>query len=305
MNVVIVGGNIAGLRCAELLSNENINVEVFEKGTKGLYKICAAGYTKEAMNELLLPDYLIERDNKYVIGETRFGLLKIKKRIYMLSRPALHEYQWDVACDAGANVHEKSQVVDIDIKENTIELDDSTRVKYDYLIGADGSNSIVRKKLNLPFDNQLVLQYRVPEVVTKTVQMWFPEPYYYTYTFPHDTYTYIGCGIGKDHKKLKKYLEGRCKELNIDTSDLKLEAFPINLNYSGMKFKNIYLVGDAVGFASRLTGEGISQALTSARLSVSSIFGENEKYETGLSKMVEQMRRESQPYFDTYNKVFK
>lgn len=305
MNVVIVGGNVAGLRCAEMLSKENISVEVFEKGEKGLYKICAAGYTADAMKELQIPDYLIDRDNKYVIGKTRFGPLKIRKRIYMLSRPALHEYQWDLASDAGASIYPKSRVVNIDLDKNTVELENTRKIKYDYLIGADGSNSIVRKSLGLEFDNQLVIQYRVPKVVTETVQMWFPEPYYYTYTFPHDTYTYVGCGIGKDSKKLKNYLAEKCKQLNIDTSGLKLEAFPINLKYSGMKFKNVYLLGDAAGFASRLTGEGISQALTSARLCVLSILGKNEKYESGLDKMLLQMDRESQPYFGTYDNMFK
>ena len=305
MNVVIVGGNVAGLRCAELLSKNKVQVEVFEKGKKGLYKICAAGYTHDAMKELPLPDYLIERDVKYVLGKTRFGFLKVRKRVYMLSRPNLHEYQWDLACDAGANVHPESRVVDVNFKDNNATLEDGTKIKYDFLIGADGSNSIVRKKLNLPFDNQLVIQYRVPDVVTEVINMWFPEPYYYTYTFPHDTYTYVGCGIGKDHKKLKKYLKDKCKELEIDISGLKLEAFPINLKYSGMKFENIYLVGDAAGFASRLTGEGISQALTSARLSVLSILGDNEKYQSGLDKMILQMDHESQPYFGTYDKVFK
>ena len=46
-------------------------------------------------------------------------------------------------------------------------------------------------------------------------------------------------------------------------SNSKYEAFIIDFDYQGYHFENIFLVGDAGGFVSGLTGEGIYQALVS------------------------------------------
>lgn len=53
------------------------------------------------------------------------------------------------------------------------------------------------------------------------------------------------------------------KKNKIDTTGGIYQSFPINHDYRGYKFKNIFLAGDAGGFASGLTGEGIYQAFVS------------------------------------------
>ncbi len=49
----------------------------------------------------------------------------------------------------------------------------------------------------------------------------------------------------------------------IDPGDARLESYPIAYDYRGVKFGNIFLVGEAAGLASGLTGEGIYQSLVS------------------------------------------
>jgi flavin-dependent dehydrogenase len=54
-DVIVVGGNVAGLRCAEILARSNVDVTVFEKEKRGYSKLCGGGYTKGAMREMQVP----------------------------------------------------------------------------------------------------------------------------------------------------------------------------------------------------------------------------------------------------------
>jgi geranylgeranyl reductase len=55
------------------------------------------------------------------------------------------------------------------------------------------------------------------------------------------------------------------KDRNLDPGDARLESYPIAYDYRGVKFGNIFLVGEAAGLASGLTGEGIYQSLISGQ----------------------------------------
>ena len=63
--------------------------------------------------------------------------------------------------------------------------------------------------------------------------------------------------------KLKNNFQKWLSKNKIDTSQAQYQASPINFDYQGYKFSNIFLTGDAAGLASGYTGEGIYQALIS------------------------------------------
>lgn len=88
----------------------------------------------------------------------------------------------------------------------------------------------------------------------------------YAWIFPHRGYASIGCGCEPNVFSSKDLMAGFKKwleEKKIDVSKAKYEAFPISYDYQGYKFGNVYLVGDAAGLASGLTGGGIYQAMVS------------------------------------------
>lgn len=55
------------------------------------------------------------------------------------------------------------------------------------------------------------------------------------------------------------------KAKKIDCNKSQLQAAPINFDFRGFNFGNKFLIGDAAGFASGLTGEGIYFAIVSGR----------------------------------------
>ena len=52
---------------------------------------------------------------------------------------------------------------------------------------------------------------------------------------------------------------------DIDPGEARLESYPIAYDYRGVKFGNVFLVGEAAGLASGFTGEGIYQSLVSGQ----------------------------------------
>ena len=61
----------------------------------------------------------------------------------------------------------------------------------------------------------------------------------------------------------------------INTKRGRFEAHPINCDYRGFNFGNIFLIGDAAGLVSGFTGEGIYQALISGDVVARKIIDKN------------------------------
>ena len=159
----------------------------------------------------------------------------------------------------------------IGIKNNSLVLKDGQEIGFDYLVGADGSLSLVRRHLNLPTGKVfLAMQYVVPKVFSD-LEIFFNKDLFgsgYAWIFPHKTYTSIGCGSAlkfQNMGKLSTNFHRWLKKKEIDFKNTKLQAFSVNFDYQGFNFGNKFLVGDAGGFASGLTGEGIYFAIVSGQ----------------------------------------
>lgn len=130
-------------------------------------------------------------------------------------------------------------------------------------------------------DFLIAVQYIIPKTKYKKFEFFFDTKLFgagYAWIFPHKKYVSIGCGCDPRIMPLKKIREGFDVWLNnnqIDITKGTFEASPINYDYKGHKFNNIFLVGDAAGLASGLTGEGIYQALVSGEEVAKMIIDEN------------------------------
>ncbi|MDD3006814.1 MAG: hypothetical protein PHX30_04505 [Candidatus Pacebacteria bacterium] len=62
---------------------------------------------------------------------------------------------------------------------------------------------------------------------------------------------------------------------DVDVSDGTCQGYAINYDYRGYRFDNIFLAGDAAGFASGPTGEGIYPALVSGTAVAKTIMNAN------------------------------
>lgn len=208
-----------------------------------------------------------------VILHTPSTSSKIKSKepyVSTIDRGKLGEFMANEAKIAGTKIQKDTTVKEI--FPDHILLENNNEIYFQYLIGADGSNSIVREYLNLETNKKAVaFHYKVPKVFPK-MELFFDANLFgsgYAWIFPHENFTSIGCGADPESlikfDDLKNNFEKWLKKNKIDIVGAEFEGWNINYDYQGHEFGNIYLVGDAGGFTSGLTGEGIFYAMISGQ----------------------------------------
>jgi len=273
-DVIIVGGGPAGLQCARELSNSSMRVLLLEKQEGFGDKLCAGGLTTKALVVLPLPDHIIKQKILRTSIHSRrrdAGTDTSVPALFTVDRRVLGKYQRSLL--DGTEVEARTNCQVIEIRDNTVVLKDGESFGFKYLVGADGYSSKVRRHLGLKMKKKLIgFQYTIP------VQVEYPalEIYmdarrfsvWYAWIFPHGDSIAVGCCCDPrrvDPQKIKAGFLDWLKDRKLDPGDAPLESYPIAYDYRGVKFGNIFLVGEAAGLASGLTGEGIYQSLVSGQ----------------------------------------
>jgi len=293
--VVIVGAGPAGLKVAQTLAEcGKKDVLVLEKLPEDRIgdKVCAGALTPKTMRELRPPEDILDvKTYDFIIHLPKDDVIIRDKdigKLYMpmVTRHKLGQWQMKTALDAGAEIRGNSRISKINVNNKTLLVNDTIEIGYNILIGADGSNSVVRKTLNLKNKGWICTNNNVPGDYND--MEWFIDSSQFgisvPYIFPHRHYGAFGINIFESNippnsEKVSRFNK-ICKEkYGIIPSEYEGGAKLINSNYQGYRFGNIYLVGDAGGFASPLHAEGIFWAVRSGRLVAKEIIGENVKTE--------------------------
>jgi geranylgeranyl reductase len=269
---------------------------VLEKNKEVGPKVCAGGLTRKCFEFLGSPKDVVGRSFKEIV----FKNFKKKSRldfgesfIYTIKRNDLGKWQEKNLKETSVNIMKEACVTEINPKD--VIINDSEKIGYDFLVGADGSNSLVRRYLGLKTDFiGVAFHYVLPNNADyKDIEIFFDSKLFgawYSWIFPHKDFVSIGYGCFPkltSMKKAKDNFESWLKRMKIDVSQGKFEAHPINCDYKGFEFGNIFLVGDAAGLASGFTGEGIYQALASGEDVAKKIINPNHK-----AKLISEIRRE-------------
>ena len=270
--VVIVGAGPGGLSAAETLARAGKEVLVLEQKKIIGNKVCAGGLTINAM-KLGIPSSLFQRKFKKIILHDPKETVDVKLNktiVATIDRKDLGRWMASKAKKAGAEIQTETYVKNIG--KNFIETNDK-KIQFKYLIGADGANSIVRRHLGL--DSKKVLQafqYILPRKFKNLEIFVDPDKFgpAYAWIFPYSKTTSIGTGADLDYKgikpnTIKKNFDQWCIKRKYDIKNSEFQAHIINYDYQGYQFKKKFLVGDAGGFASGLTGGGMYQAMISGK----------------------------------------
>lgn len=269
--MIIVGAGPAGLNCAQKLGENGKKVLLLEKNAVIGPKVCAGGITLNTLEYLNVPEELLGGKFDEVIIATprqKQAMKSDKPILYTIDRKDLGQWQLQQLKKTKAIIRNKAYVTEIG-KEFVV-VNKSEKIGFKYLVGADGSASIVRRFLGIKTKDLLMsFQYNIPGENCKKLEMHFNAELFslgYAWIFPQKGYISIGCGCVPAYLGAKNLRENFKKWLEIskiDVSREKIEASPISFDYQGYKFGNIFLAGDAAGLASGLTGGGIYQALIS------------------------------------------
>ncbi|MBI4018149.1 MAG: FAD-dependent monooxygenase [Candidatus Aenigmarchaeota archaeon] len=267
-DVVVVGAGPGGLECARVLAEGGKSVLLIDRKEIIGPKVCAGGLTLENFG-FGIPKHLLRGEFPVQYIHTPAGTSRVvfeKPVVSTISRHDLGQWQLSEAKKSGAEVMEGIAVTEI--RDKSL-IADGKEIFFGHLVGSDGAGSIVRRHLGIPVQNLIMaIQYIVPRRFD-SMEWFFDDRLFslgYGWIFPHGDYASIGCGCESRFMptaKLRENFHAWLADRNIDVSGAKYEGHPISYDYRGHRFGNKFLVGDAGGFTSGLTGEGIYFALVS------------------------------------------
>ena len=301
-DVVIVGGGPGGAIAARECAQSGLKTLLLEKKELKREKACAGGLTKKVLDRFDIPKDVIER---YYYGwglglEDDFVTLDDREKIgALVCRGKFDSKLVNIASDAGAEVREKTKVLDLIMKNDfvtgvQIKSDNQThQINSNIVIGADGHSSVVRKKLGAFVQNpgriSLWYQYHmalskelIDERIGNRIEMYFGEDISrteYAWIFPKRNIVTVGIGglvseVKGDRVRLKERLDKFVN--NHPIAKKKLEgAKPIMGqgcriacpgSSTSTHFNGALLIGEAAGHAMLSSGEGIYYAMVGGEI---------------------------------------
>ncbi len=273
--ILIIGGGPGGLACATLLAQHGVKVVLVERKVMIGPKVCAGGIT---WNGLLtyIPPTLIEQKFPEQHIVTRWQRIVVTEQnpiIATVSRERLGQWMEEQAREAGVTILTNTRALALEKNKAVLEVEGNRRVdiSFDHLVGADGANSLVRRSLGLPsramgigLNCMLPGRYQQMEWHLHTNRF----GYGYGWIFPHAEVVSVGAYGDVNNLSaliLKKRLLHWAADQGFTLNPDAIRAGLVNFDYRGVHFDRTWLVGDAAGLASGLTGEGIYPALVSGQ----------------------------------------
>ncbi len=300
-DVVVVGGGPGGLHCGRILAENGVRVLILERNKVIGRKVCAGGITWKGLIGRIPPE-LIERSFFSQTITTRMQNITVSSQnpvVATVNRHRLGGFMAEEALANGAEIITGAQV--FGIEKNTLvyrQEQKKHKVIFDYLVGADGTMSRVRGNLGLPVEFYGIgINYTVPEIVDNMVWNFDSNAIGsgYTWIFPHADSVSVG-GYAATNRlraaELNRYILEWATDKKIDLCNTRPQAEKISCDYRGWNFGNRFLVGDAAGLASALTGEGIFPAFISAEAAACTIIDHNHKSQA-LNMILKKHRKHS------------
>ena len=304
-DVIVVGAGPGGSTASRFCVRSGLKTLLIEKEKFPRYKPCGGCLSLKTV-------HLLDLDLTPVIENTIFGAkfsyclkepfhIELKEPIaFLVMRDRFDQFLKEKALEEGAEMLEGERVVKVQEKGKGVEVELANGEKFNsqYLIGADGAESIVARSISLPRHendgNGIAIQSEIPF----DPSIPFPEkelhfihldfggiPNGYSWVFPKKGWLSIGIGgMFRETKKMnpRQYLRGFLKGLTY-VPEGKMERMRGHLlpsfydEWQKVSQGKVLLVGDAAHLMDPLQGEGIYYAVRSGMLAAEAIIESKEK----------------------------
>lgn len=287
-DAVVIGSGPSGTVAALELLDAGWKVALIEKETLPRYKTCGGGLVYRGRRRLPFDVSEIVDRTFYQI-EVHLGRsippLTAKRNqpiISMVMRDTFDYFLVQKALDKGLTLYQGEALELLQMGE-TAQLKTSKNTLYSrFVIAADGALSPTAKMAGWAESRMMcpALEYEIQvpqtdfERLSKSVRFDIDVvPFGYGWCFPKKNHLSVGVGnFMKANKKagnLKDYYQKYLKILQIhEVTEAQSHGFiiPISQRKDGFVKQNVFLTGDAAGFADPVTAEGISNAILSGQL---------------------------------------
>lgn len=293
-DIVVVGAGPAGSTAGIVLADNGYDVLIIDKADFPRNKVCGGLITYKTIKllekvyslniETLRDEGVIKSSSKsYDIyhREEKMGRLDMEMPFYFVDRKKYDSYFVRKAEEKGCNFHGGEKLIKT---VNGHVLTSEVEYKPDFIVGADGVNSTVRKTfvekgLVNPERWKKYLGFGMESEIDRTsLDIELPRLYMglidwgYGWVFPFNGS--VSCGVGglieKNHD-VGNGLDKLSSILSIRPGEKSGCPFPYGNYIEEPAHQNILLTGDAAGYVDPFMGEGIYYAHLSGMLSAESI----------------------------------
>ena len=299
LRVAVVGGGPSGSCAAEVLAKAGIQTWLFERKLDNA-KPCGGAIPLCMVAEFDLPASIIDRKvrNMKMISpsnrEVDIHLGDENEYIGMCRREVMDGFLRDRAASLGAQLV-NGLVQSIETGANrqgpyTLQYADYSSggptgeiktLEVDLIVGADGANSRVAKAMDagdynvaIAFQERIRLPKEEMSYYEDLAEMYVGtdvSPDFYAWVFPKFDHVAVGTGTMQQNqsliKSLQKGIRARASARLLDGEVIKVEAHPIPEHPRPRRVVGrMALVGDAAGYVTKSSGEGIYFAAKSGRM---------------------------------------
>ena len=304
LRVAVVGSGPAGSSAAETLVKAGIETYLFERKLDNA-KPCGGAIPLCMVSEFDLPPHIIDRQVRKMKMispsnvEVDINIENAHEYIGMCRREVLDGFLRDRAASLGAKLI-NGTVHTLDIPSNNTDpyilhyadhsdgsaMGIQKTLKVDLVIGADGANSRVAKAIDAGDYNYAIAfqeRIRLPEdkmaYYQDLAEMYVGDDVstdFYAWVFPKYDHVAVGTGTMKVNqasiKKLQAGVRARAAKKLMGGEIIKVGAHPIPEHPRPRRVVGrVALVGDAAGYVTKSSGEGIYFAAKSGRMCAETI----------------------------------
>jgi menaquinone-9 beta-reductase len=308
-DVIIVGGSCAGAAAAHTLAANGRKVLVVDKAVFPRKKLCGGLLTekaipliKEIYGDVARQDFVLMESSAFGIYHADLG--KICKwfgpteRFFAVDRTSFDHYFLKKVQASGCTVlcgHAVKEVA-----QGRITLANGDVLSADFIIGADGPYSVVRRAVSphvREAEFALGIEADIPyeHLTCFDHDGVYPQIYFgfinagYGWVFPKPAFVTVGLGglTRSNGRNIKDYFEIFLRRLLKDEIKMpeRVSGYPIPFhNFMKQPGKgNVLLAGDAAGLVEPITGEGMYFAMLSGKLAAEAILSKKDALEAYIA----------------------
>jgi geranylgeranyl reductase family protein len=291
-DVAVIGGGPSGSMAAHFLAEHGISTVLIEKESLPRYKTCGGGLVGRGRK--IIPfdiASVIERefyqvDMFFSEKPIKISVQRDQPIINMIMRDSFDHFMLKKAEERGLRILQNHKLLDISFGETQILHTSEGTVEAKFIIAADGALSPTAKIAGWQETRTLIpaLECEI-DIPADDFERLSPSarfdidaiPGGYGWCFPKKNHFSIGIGrfVKKSGKSnLKEYYNKYLNRLGVThilQEKMRHFVIPVSPRTDNFVQKNVFLIGDAAGFADPITAEGLSNAMYSGLLAAQAI----------------------------------